>query len=206
MGISTDYVGKFMPGSVFNTNAGFATVVGKKSRFRQAPLYLIEFCNTGSRKYVRGDALTSGKIKDGFATSVCGVASLGTQNRVNHLPEYTLWMSMIQRCYGDKGADPFYKDVTVCNRWLIFTNFVWDVGELEGYDLWRTLDNYQLDKDSIQPNNKVYSPSNCCFISGSDNAREAQLRKASYVKGLEEEVSRLRSLLVINGIMFDESE
>lgn len=47
-------------------------------------------------------------------------------------PEYTTWMSMLQRCLNPKATS--YKiyggsGITVCDRWLKFENFLEDMGE-----------------------------------------------------------------------------
>lgn len=75
---------------------------------------------------------------------------------------YRAWKSMIFRCYSKEYAasHPTYKECTVCENWLTFSNFLnWankiQVGFKEGY---------HLDKDLIFSNNKLYSPDTCCFV------------------------------------------
>lgn len=69
------------------------------------------------------------------------------------------WRSMLQRCYDSKrfGIYPTYKDCTVCDEWLLFSNFKrwFDENYIEGY---------ALDKDILVKGNKVYSPDTCCFV------------------------------------------
>lgn len=74
-------------------------------------------------------------------------------------PYYSKWMAMIRRCYSSHSLlkHPTYKDCTVCEEWLTFSNFKrW----MEKQD-WK---GKQLDKDIIIPNNKVYSPQTCVFV------------------------------------------
>jgi len=74
-------------------------------------------------------------------------------------PYYSRWKEMLVRAYSDKlhQRQPTYKDTIVCNEWLSFMNFrEWMIKQK-----WEGL---ELDKDIIKPNNKVYSPNHCCFV------------------------------------------
>ena len=96
--------------------------------------------------------------------------------------EYGIWYNMIQRCYNPKTQEryPTYKGCSVCERWLVFSQFLEDIKSLKGYDKWVNDNTYELDKDLLQqdvPNNeKVYSPETCCFIPQSENVREMAIR------------------------------
>ena len=66
---------------------------------------------------------------------------------------------MITRCYCKKYLDkkPTYKGCTVCDEWLIFSNFkAW----MEKQD-WI---GKELDKDLLVDGNKVYSPKTCLMV------------------------------------------
>lgn len=79
-------------------------------------------------------------------------------------PFYETWVGILGRCFNEKWKVryPTYKDVTCCEEWLLFSNFKhW----MEQQD-WK---GKQLDKDIIVPNNKVYSPETCAFVSGATN-------------------------------------
>lgn len=74
-------------------------------------------------------------------------------------PYYTKWTDMIRRCYSEKELlkRPTYKDCTVCEEWLRFSNFrSW----MEAQD-W---EGKHLDKDLLDYGNKLYSPETCRFI------------------------------------------
>lgn len=75
-------------------------------------------------------------------------------------PYYTKWFSMLERCYSVKyqARQPTYIGCTVCEEWLLFSNFKsWmETQDWEGK---------QLDKDIINRGNKIYSPLNCVFLS-----------------------------------------
>lgn len=77
----------------------------------------------------------------------------------NVLKTYTIWKSMIQRCFSDKikKLHPTYIDVTVCDEWKYFSKF----------DEWYTKNvilDWHLDKDLLSPKDKIYSPNTCCFL------------------------------------------
>lgn len=72
---------------------------------------------------------------------------------------YKVYGSMLGRCY-DESHRVYaitYKDCTVCDEWLRFSNFKkwFDENYVEGY---------ALDKDILVKGNKVYSPETCCFV------------------------------------------
>lgn len=72
---------------------------------------------------------------------------------------YDTWRLMLDRCYSSDfhKRQQSYKDCSVCNDWLLFSNFKkwFDVNYVSGY---------QLDKDILVKGNRVYSPQTCCFI------------------------------------------
>ena len=73
--------------------------------------------------------------------------------------QYTAWSSMRQRCYDKKLhlKHPSYKNCYICEEWLDFQIFAkwFDQNYISGY---------QLDKDLLKYNNKLYSPSTCSFV------------------------------------------
>ena len=79
----------------------------------------------------------------------------------NHLqpPYYVVWKSMLKRCYSKEFHDssPTYKECSVCEEWLILSNFKrwFDEHYVEGW---------HLDKDVLIKGNKLYSPQTCCFV------------------------------------------
>lgn len=74
-------------------------------------------------------------------------------------PFYSVWHSMLQRCYSEKYQEkqPSYKGCTVSSEWHSFINF----------QLWMAAQDWhgkQLDKDLLTLGNKVYSPDTCAFV------------------------------------------
>lgn len=80
-------------------------------------------------------------------------------------PYYKTWTSMITRCYSDNyhNIRSTYKDCTVCDEWLVFSNFK----KWMEQQVWN---GKSLDKDIIVEGNCVYSPSTCAFVSYRANA------------------------------------
>lgn len=96
-------------------------------------------------------------------------------------PFYQSWKSMLSRCY-DKSyheRHPIYKDCSVCEEWLIFSEFKkW----MEAQD-WK---GKALDKDLIVFGNRIYSPDTCMFVSTAINNLFCgnNARRGAYPKGV----------------------
>lgn len=74
-------------------------------------------------------------------------------------PYYRAWRDALTRCYSavEQARYPTYIGCSVCDEWLIFSNF----------KRWMEQEDWQgkeLDKDLLFPGNKVYSPETCVFI------------------------------------------
>jgi hypothetical protein len=76
-----------------------------------------------------------------------------------YCPAYKAWSGMMTRCYSEKWHKkwPSYIGCSVCDEWLIFSNFAkwFDLNHKKGYD---------LDKDLREPGNKVYGPDTCLCV------------------------------------------
>lgn len=94
---------------------------------------------------------------------VCGVGinDLDENIKVNgkHLPFYACWRTMLQRCYSEKCQinHPTYIGCSVCEEWKYLSNF------RRWFDL-NYVERFQLDKDILIDDNKLYSPDTCCFV------------------------------------------
>ena len=85
-------------------------------------------------------------------------------------PEYRSWQMMRNRCNNPNTADYSYygaRGITVCPRWDIFENFLFDLGPKP--DL-----TYTLERADV---NKGYTPCNCYWAT-----RKTQARNRNYVK------------------------
>ncbi|MFW6246749.1 MAG: hypothetical protein ACOC22_01040 [bacterium] len=87
-----------------------------------------------------------------------GIYRKGKYNTSKDKKAYTLWKSILQRCYDEKSLVKFptYRGCNVCDEWIYFQTFAeWFY---QNY-----IDGYTLDKD-ILGDGKLYSPSTCCFV------------------------------------------
>ena len=80
-------------------------------------------------------------------------------------PYYNRWEKMLKRCYSNNYhlSNPTYKDCTVCEEWLTFSNF-------RGWMEKQQFEGMELDKDILTIGNKVYSPTTCVFVHKKVNA------------------------------------
>lgn len=74
-------------------------------------------------------------------------------------PFYSVWKSMICRCFSkkEKARIPSYLESSCVEEWFLFSNFkVWmETQDWEGK---------QLDKDLLVRGNKIYGPTTCLFV------------------------------------------
>ena len=129
--------------------------------------HLICVCDCGNKCTVAISSLKSG------STQSCGCLRLerSKTHGMSHIPEFRVWNSMLERCnnpnnkrYCDYGG----RGIKVCERWMDFKNFIADMGfRPKGLTLERI------------NNDKGYSPSNCKWDTGENQARNRRIRKAS---------------------------
>jgi len=128
----------------------------------------------GYQKIISYSNFVAGSVKNPYDKTCYGVGYLGEGDyvsRVNKLifPQYSIWHSMIERCYNKKSQEkyPTYIDCIVCDEWHNYQNFA------KWYD-----DNYyevekgkmELDKDILVKGNKIYSPETCVFVPNKINS------------------------------------
>ena len=84
---------------------------------------------------------------------------LGKKEVLYQHPAYSSWKGILRRCYDDKEhiKNPSYIGCYICEAWKYFKNYLvwWKNNYIEGF---------QLDKDILYPNNKLYSPETCIYI------------------------------------------
>ena len=123
----------------------------------------------GTETFVSSGNLRKGRVKNpNKINKLYGVAECDVV--VNRSDEegykaYTLYRSLITRVYDEKFLlrNENYKDVSVCDTCLQFSNFKSDVFKMKGFDK-SISDKWELDKDLLSEGNKVYSPETCCFV------------------------------------------
>ena len=126
----------------------------------------IQFLKTGFEMVARLSHIRNGKVKDPYSPSVYGIGVVGTKypSRVDGVQtkEYTLWCSMLQRCYSEAFKNK-YLTYDVCEASENFKYYEyfyeWCQNQI-GFGI----DGFQQDKDLLVKGNKVYNESTCVFI------------------------------------------
>ena len=149
-------------------------------KYNDARDVIVEFQDEHKyRVHANYQAFKKGKCKNPFYPSVYGYGYLGTDKNGN-VPkmsefkdgkwcvtwEYRKWQGMLRRCFDNKlkERNPTYKDVTCCNRWLCFANFLEDFEILKQEYNWSKDEKLTLDKDILHKGNKIYSLENCVLV------------------------------------------
>ncbi|MCE0844361.1 hypothetical protein LVQ79_02145 [Buttiauxella sp. A2-C1_F] len=191
------------PGAVFQTKKdGECTVLGRSEDKSRRGYYIIQFNNSNIIKEAYGAHIKSGSVSDEtfpateeerqqllmkpryFDVGYIGNGKHSTiQNAATNqrTRSFILWHNMLARCYMTCKGKPYfkgYKGVIVCERWHNFQNFCNDLPALHGYNKWKNNPGeYELDKDFSH--RRIYSPDTVAFISVTENAKEAGLRRAA---------------------------
>jgi len=150
--------------------------MGRKIQFDLSGLYfgswsVIEYadhghwkclCKCGQISKVQGNALRNGKS---LKCKFCSSKTHGMENTST----YVIWAGMKQRCMNPKA--PSYKwygalGVRVCDEWLIFENFLKDMGERP----------IGMSLDRID-SNKNYCKENCRWATSKQQIRNRRMTK-----------------------------
>lgn len=163
-----------LPGTLHESNAYGSFTVTAYTNSRNIE---IQFINTGTKHTTDQKAIRQGTVKDKFLPVVCGVGYLGNGIARNNKAAYRVWSNMLARCYAPNthgycryGA----VGVTVASEWHDFGNFIewYNANHIEGYE---------LDKDKLSGESKIYSPTTCCFISRQENTELAHAKAYALV-------------------------
>lgn len=128
----------------------------------------IRYLENNYTKYYDARMLRKGNIRSPFQKAVFGVGYLGTGDNKssdeNGKPtsEYRRWKAVLNRCYNKNNLnkkDSSYDKCTVSDNWLNFQNFATWLKNQKGYYL-----DWQIDKDLLVANNKIYSEETCCML------------------------------------------
>lgn len=128
-------------------------------------------CECGNEVIVRGDALRSGLIKSCGCFKKDFAYGLGkgcATHKQTKTRLYNIWGKMKSRCY--KTSNNRYKNyggrgITVCDEWKDDFPAFYEWAMANGY-----ADNLSIDRID---NNGNYCPSNCRWISLSENAKKS---------------------------------
>lgn len=136
---------------------------------------MIIFVDTGFLTWATKDNIVNGRVKDKLKPTVYGVGFIGDGKYTAKERSYSIWHSMIARCYG--GNDKAYFDCTVCDEWHDYQNFArWFEHHAKSKDL-------QIDKDIKVKGNRIYSPENCLMVTKSENIKAKVYRDENNKNG-----------------------
>ena len=167
-----DYLNDVSKGCVGNIFKSKSSGDFKILKYNDSKNVEIQFVNTRFETTVQLGNIKSGKVKDPYLPSVCGVGILGTKypSRVNGVQtkEYDLWYSMLRRCYSDnsKKKRPTYEGCEVSDKFKSYEYFYeWCHSQI-GFGV----EGWHLDKDLLVKGNKVYSEDSCVFLPSEINS------------------------------------
>lgn len=99
-------------------------------------------------------------------------------------PYYDKWKQMIKRVHSEefKKKHSAYHNTSICEGWKYLSNFIEWV-DFQPNKNWRDC---QLDKDLMSTDNKIYSPTTCCFVTTQVNMflKSSGVRKGPYKIGV----------------------
>lgn len=156
-----------------NDNLKF-TIVSKHHKFKTETFYNVIFEN-GYTTIAGRKPILMGSVKNKTHPSIFNKAYIGNINNIKSYyngKAYRKWYSMLSRCYNVNDiSHKSYSGVTVCDRWLCFSNFLEDISKIQGFDENKlSLGLLELDKD-YNGTGKLYSLQTCKLINKSDNLK-----------------------------------
>lgn len=113
---------------------------------------------------------------------------------------YRTWRNMLQRAYCPKYQikNPAYIGCSVTEEWLEYQEFAkwYESHEYSSYE-------YELDKDLLIPNNKIYAPDRCVFVPQQLNKllTDSGAARGQYPQGIyfRKDVNKFVAQIGING-------
>lgn len=153
----------------------------EKLNFQNSLMKIIDYTNTNNiivefqdeykaKVHSNYQAFERGGIKNPYYPSVYNVGMIGNKykSRVDKkmTKEYTAWCGILQRCFCEeyKNEHITYKDVICCDEWLLFENFYEWLHSQSNFNQWLNGHGWDIDKDILYKNNKIYSPETCCLV------------------------------------------
>ena len=163
-------------GKIYHTNRSGDLKIIKKLGVMDGTntMYEVEFLDTGTRINAAISAIERGNVRDPLCAPINEQYYTGNIEYPKDYILYDKWVAMIRRSNNRDNKHPKYANVSMCNRWNYFGNFVMDAMQLPGYDQVGFIKNCALDKDLFQlclpkGHPRIYSPNTCCFLKVSDN-------------------------------------
>ena len=150
-------------------------VIGKRYfSYKNEPYYIVEksndcsriyFPDTGNFQVESNISFRANHIRDFSRKHFFGVGYVSSTKEAPFFykerkeKSFVRWLSLLERCYGAKKTGAL-----VCDEWHDYSNFK------KWYLKNKPLDDaFELDKDLLSKERKIYSPETCCFLPTSIN-------------------------------------
>lgn len=143
----------------------------------------VRFLRTKYEYIIQRGAVKRGSLKDPLQPTVCGVGvtGLGDYSPPTHPKHYSLWTQMLARCYSDKYSNPWdYTDCFVSDEFKNFQVFASWCDSQIGFNV----KGFDLDKDLLSCDVKIYSTETCAFIPEEINLILRFPKKKSIYRGV----------------------
>ena len=149
-------------GSVYPSNR-FGDI--KILEYKNNKQVVIMFLNTGFITEESMGVIRSGHIRDNSLPTTCGFGYIDVEGASigRHMTkEYRLWNNMVNRCYNEVTRHIYltYEDCSVSEEWRYLSNFKEWCNNQIGFDN----DGWNLDKDLLSKECKIYSEHTCVFV------------------------------------------
>lgn len=118
-------------------------------------------------------SIKSGAITDYYSPTIDNIGVVGDKS-LCRTDEYWIWVSMIRRVYNQTSLEkrPSYLYSSISEDWLDLRKFSKDFKELCGYKEYIEFNKYtkfNLDKDILSVDNKIYGKETCCIVPSAIN-------------------------------------
>ena len=160
---------------MLNKTFGKLTVLKRVENYKDGHIKYLCKCDCGNETTITGRDIRTSKIRS------CGCLQKERKGENSNLykhglrntPEYKTWASIKTRCYNKNSEN--YKNygsrgIMMCDRWLNSpVTFIEDMGKRPNSD-------YSIDRIDVNGN---YEPSNCRWVSKSDQAINRRYKKGN---------------------------
>lgn len=152
-----EYEGKVYPSNRFGDV--------KILEYKNNKQVVIMFLNTGFITEESMGVIRSGHVRDSSLPTTCGFGYIDVEGASigRHMTkEYRLWNNMVNRCYNEVTRHIYstYEDCSVSEEWRYLSKFKEWCNKQIGFDN----DGWNLDKDLLSKECKIYSEHTCVFV------------------------------------------
>ena len=163
------------------TGKRFGKLVAVRVAGKKNGAYVWEcVCDCGNKTNVLGYELTNGHTKSCGCLKKERITEYNTSHGLSHTRLYTIWCGIKERCNTPTAINyKFYgaKGVSICQEWLHDFRAFYEWSMANGYKEDLTIDRKDSDGD--------YCPENCQWITQSENATRANVKRWSVPKGID---------------------